>query len=128
MDFIYKIRRFILLLVLSRKNTVNRKSNPITLQLAKNIGVIFNAENIQQNDIIVEFSKYLKSLNEEIHLLGFLHKRDLGFQYPFPFVTDKDMNWYEKPGGGTSGFFMNEPFECKYFPIQNWWLQLNNRF
>ena len=96
--------------------------------MAKNIGVIFNAENIQQNDIIVEFSKYLKSLNEEIHLLGFLHKRDLGFQYPFPFVTDKDMNWYEKPGGGTSGFFMNEPFECKYFPIQNWWLQLNNRF
>ena len=111
MEFIYKIRRFILLIVLSRKNTLNRKSNPITLQMSKNIGVIFNAENIKRNDIIVEFNKYLKSLNKDVHLLGFLPKRDFGFQYPFPFITDKELNWYGKPNGGTSGFFMNEPFD-----------------
>jgi len=110
-EFINKIRRFILFFILRRKTANHKNSNPISLQLAKNIGIIFNAENIQRNDIIVEFTKHLKLLHKEVQLLGYLPKRDFGFQYPFPFITDKDLNWFGKPGGGTSGFFMNEPFD-----------------
>ena len=34
-------------------------------------------------------------------LLGFVPKREFGFQYPFPLISEIDTNWYGKPKGGT---------------------------
>ena len=111
MEFINQIRRFILLFLLRRKTAVSKNRNPVTIQHAEKIGILFNAENIKTNDVILEFSKHLKSLQKEVQLLGYLPKRDFGFQYPFPFISEKDTNWYGKPKGGTSGFFINTPFD-----------------
>ncbi|MBP8193481.1 MAG: hypothetical protein KAX69_07735 [Chitinophagales bacterium] len=111
MEFINQIRRFILLFLLRRKTAVSKNRNPVTIQHAEKIGILFNAENIKTNDVILEFSKYLKSLQKEVQLLGYLPKREFGFQYSFPFISEKDTNWYGKPKGGTSSYFINTPFD-----------------
>ena len=49
MEFINQIRRFILLFILHRKTAVSKKQNPVNLEVAKQIGILFNAENMLQN-------------------------------------------------------------------------------
>lgn len=106
-----RIQHFIFNLYLrfKNKNTANRF--PVSLHDAKNIGILFPAEDIPQNDIIMSFAQQLKSLQKDVQLLGYMPKREFGFQYPFPFISDKDTNWYGKPGGGTSGYFTRSPFD-----------------
>lgn len=108
---LHKIKHiiFYLFLRLKSKKEVNRQ--PVTLQNAKNIGIVFYADNIKQNDIIIEFTQKLKSLQKDVQLLGYMPKREFGFVYPFPFISDKDTSWFGKPGGGTSGFFTRSPFD-----------------
>ena len=111
MEFLEKIRRLIFKFILRRKTVVINNRQPITLNAAKKIGILFNAEDIKNNHIIVGFATHLKSLQKEVQLLAYLPKRAFGFQYPFPYITLKDTNWYGKPGGGTTGFFMRSPFD-----------------
>lgn len=105
------IKHIIFHLFLRFKSKKEVAREPVALQRAKNIGILFYANNINQNDIIIEFAQKLKSLQKDVQLLGYMPKREFGFVYPFPFISDKDTSWYGKPGGGTSGFFMRSPFD-----------------
>ena len=100
---------FYLFLRFKSKKEVNRQ--PVTLQNAKTVGVLFYADDIKQNDTLLEFTQKLKSLQKDVQLLGYMPKREFGFVYPFPFISDKDTSWFGKPGGGTSGFFTRSPFD-----------------
>jgi len=106
-----KLKHIVFFIFLRIKKKMNINRQPIPLQHAKNIGILFNADNIKQNDVVLEFTQKLKSLQKDVQLLGYMPKREFGFQYPFPFITNKDTTWYGKPGGGTSGFFMRSPFD-----------------
>ena len=106
-----KIKHIVFFIFLKIKKKIEIIRQPVTLQRAKSIGILFNAEDIANNDKIIDFSKKLKSNLKEVQLLGYLPKREFGFQYPFPFISNKDTTWYGKPGGGTSGFFTRSPFD-----------------
>jgi hypothetical protein len=111
MDYFSRIRNFIFNLHLRSKTKSKKDRSPVALTRAKRIGILFQAENIRANDMILEFAQQLKSTMKDVQLLGYLPKREFGFVYPFPFITSKDTTWYGKPGGGTSGFFMRSPFD-----------------
>lgn len=111
MSVFYRLKRFVLFFFLRIKKTKNIDRQPVSLSDAKNIGVLFYAQDIHQNDIILNFIQRLKAMQKDVQLLGYMPKREFGFVYPFPFITDKDTNWYGKPGGGTSGYFMKTPFD-----------------
>ena len=66
---------------------------------------------MSKNDVLLAFIQQLKLQQKDVQLLGFMPKREFGFVYPFPFITEKDTNWYGKPGGGTSGYFTRTPFD-----------------
>jgi len=108
---INKLKHIIFYFYLRFKNKKLAERQPISLKNAQHIGIIFQAENIQQNDSILAFSKKLKELHKDVQLLGYMPKREFGFQYPFPFISNKETSWYGKPGGGTSGFFTRSPFD-----------------
>ncbi len=110
MSFFNQIRNFIFRFIMSLKKNQHDR-NPISLDKAKKIGILFNAEDIKYNDRILEYAQKLKSLQKDVQILGYMPKREFGFMYPFPFITDKDTSWYGKPGGGTSGYFMRSPFD-----------------
>jgi hypothetical protein len=110
MAYFHQIRDFIFRLLLSLKKKYPER-NPVSLERAKTVGILFNAEDIPSNDSIVAFAQKLKSLQKEVQLLGYIPKRDFGFNYPFQFISDKDRNWYGKPKGDTTRYFMQNSFD-----------------
>ncbi len=106
-----KIKHFIFYLLLRIRGNKEINRQPVTLLTAKSIGILFYADNINQNDLLLEFVQQLKFMQKDVQLLGYMPKREFGFVYPFPFITNKDTNWYGKPGGGTSGYFTRSPFD-----------------
>lgn len=108
---LHRIQHIIFYLYLRFKNKKATERIPVSLDNAKSIGILFQAENIEQNDIITTFVRQLKSLQKDVQLLGYVPKREFGFQYPFPYISEKDISWFGKPGGGTSGFFTRSPFD-----------------
>ncbi|HQV79122.1 MAG TPA: hypothetical protein PLJ42_10860 [Chitinophagales bacterium] len=106
-----QLKNIILKIYLRFKNKKVISRIPISLQAANKIGIIFHGEDVRQNDTILAFVKHLKSIHKDVQLLGYLPKREFGFQYPFPFISNKDTTWYGKPGGGTSGFFTRDTFD-----------------
>ncbi len=109
MSYISRTRNAIFRFFIGLKKKEEHK--PVSLEQAKTIGILFHATDISTNDIILSFTQKLKSLQKDVQLLGYMPNREFGFVYPFPFITDKDTNWYGKPGGGTTGFFMRSPFD-----------------
>ncbi|MDB5225985.1 MAG: hypothetical protein JWN78_178, partial [Bacteroidota bacterium] len=97
MPVLESVRNYIFKNFLKAKNAAQKERRPIALHKAKRIGILFPAENIKANDVIIEFAQQLQSTLKDVQLLGYLPKREFGFVYPFPFITNKDTNWYGKP-------------------------------
>lgn len=106
-----KLKHFIFQFFLRLKTKKEISRQPVSLHNAKSIGILFYAIDIKQNDILIQFVQKLKSERIDVQLLGYMPKREFGFVYPFPFISEKDTNWFGKPGGGTSGYFMRSPFD-----------------
>lgn len=110
MAFIENIRSFIISQLIRNKKR-NKQLRFTDLERANSIGIIFKADNPNNNQTIVSFANQLKNSNKDIQLLGYIHKRDEQLNYPFPFISDKELTWYGKPGGGTVGYFIRNPFD-----------------
>jgi len=110
-ELIKNIRRIIIIFLLRRKKSDKKNRTPISLHAAKKIGILFSAENLNNNNVVIEFAQHLKSLQKEVQLLGYISKRDFGFQYPFPLISDKETTWYGKPASEASVIFMRSPFD-----------------
>ncbi|MEN9449057.1 MAG: hypothetical protein RJA25_2347 [Bacteroidota bacterium] len=92
-----------------QKETIAR--NPITLQKAKTIGILFEANNLQANDIVLKYTKHLKSQFKTVEILGYVPKRAFGFAYNFPLITDKNVGWYGKPDSPGINHFLESRFD-----------------
>lgn len=106
-----KIKHFFFYLFLRLKTKKETARLPLPLNDAKTIGILFYAGDVSKNDLLMAFIQQLKSQQKDVQLLGYMPKRELGFVFPFPFITEKDTNWYGKPGGGTSGYFTRSAFD-----------------
>ncbi|HOU47765.1 MAG TPA: hypothetical protein PLL99_08165, partial [Chitinophagales bacterium] len=61
-----KLKHIIFYFYLRLKNKKNAERLPISLQNAKSVGILFFADNIQQNDLVLAFSQQLKALQKEV--------------------------------------------------------------
>ncbi len=111
MSFLSKIKRFFFTVFLKFKRPAIKEHKPVSLLDAGKIGILFYADNIHINDIILDFSQKLKNTGKEVQLLGYMPKREFGFVFPFPFITNKEVSWYGKPGGTTSESFRLSSFD-----------------
>ncbi|MEZ4880693.1 MAG: hypothetical protein R2801_11080, partial [Chitinophagales bacterium] len=110
MDFIENIKSFIITQLIRNKKRDN-KLRFTDIERANSIGIIFKADNPNNNEVIVNFANQLKHNNKDIQLLAYINKRDEHINYPFPFISNKELTWYGKPGGGTVGYFIRNPFD-----------------
>lgn len=111
MQFLEWIRRLIFRFILRRNDHARYERKPVPLENAKRIGILFHAGNIAANDAILRFSQHLKASLKEVQLLAYLPKREFGFNYPFPYLTTKDTNWFGKPGGKETEYFVHTHFD-----------------
>ncbi|MBK9329256.1 MAG: hypothetical protein IPM95_08065 [Sphingobacteriales bacterium] len=111
MSFFSEIIRFFFYFFLKFKRPAVREHQPVSLLNAQKIGILFYADNIRINDIILAFSQKLKNAGKEVEVLGYIPKSELGFVFPFPFITNKDVSWYGKPCGSISESFIHSIFD-----------------
>jgi hypothetical protein len=111
MGWLDQLRTMVYSYFLKAKRPLDIIRTPLSLQKAKTIGILFDATDAENNDKVVAFAQHLKAANKEIQLLGYVDKRDPYQKYPFPFISQKETNWYGKPGGGTAGYFMRSAFD-----------------
>ncbi len=97
-----------------KKNTL-RDPKLIGLRKAKTVGLLFEATNIANHKPIQAFERELKDAGVEVKILGFVNqkftKKKPEPNYPFPFFTRNDLNWYLKPSIQISNTFAKQNFD-----------------
>lgn len=106
-----KIKLFLFRLFLRFRGKTDIVRQPVTLSHAKSIGILFDASDIKYNDLLQTYVRELKTQHKTVELLGYIPKREFGFVYPFPFITDKETGWYGKPGGQGTHHFIESRFD-----------------
>lgn len=105
------IKHFIFYLFLRLRTKKEIVRQPVSLAMAKTIGILFYADDVTKNDVLLAFIQQLKLQQKDVQLLGYMQKREFGFVYPFPFITDKETGWYGKPGGQGTHHFIESRFD-----------------
>lgn len=100
-----------------RRNALNSniKREAINFQQAKKIGILYDASNLEEFNIIKNYAKQIRALKKEVKALGFVNGKDLDYtQQPtidLDFFTIKNTNWYYKPFGIIIDNFVNEKYD-----------------
>ncbi|MFN8236929.1 MAG: hypothetical protein U0T77_02065 [Chitinophagales bacterium] len=111
MTLLFKIRHFFFTIFLKLNRSIIKEHRPVSLLNANRIGILFFADDMHSNDILLAFCQKLKDAGKEVVLLGYIPKREFGFAYPFPLITNKDVNWYGKPTGSNPESILHSPLD-----------------
>lgn len=105
------IRQSVFKHFVDRKINRSVKHHPVSLSAAKKIGILFSADHETESRMVEEYAEDLRQQGKEVQLLAYLDKRNSDKNYLFPYITGKDITWFGKPKGGTTGFFIKYPFD-----------------
>ena len=84
---------------------------PIALQNATLIGIIFNASHYEEMMAAIEYSKNLGVFKKNIKLMGFVNDKKATSSFPFPFFTKSDLNWLKRPKCSQVDTFIDIEFD-----------------
>jgi len=96
------------------------KINPREIQVfnlsqSATIGMVYDATNRQDYEMVKKFAKYLKEKGKSVMALGFINSKDPGSlrntQLEYRFFTKKDLNWYFKPNCLEVNNFIERRFD-----------------
>ncbi len=112
MSWLKRIRSSVHKFFLNRKLTgFIYKRETVNLNDANLIGILFNASYPQNISIVNEYASYLRDLGKKTEVLGFFKSsKDKSKKY-FPFFTNKELNWYLKPGGKSVSQFIKQDYD-----------------
>jgi len=94
---------------------VRRNRSIQSLKDSKTIGIIYDATDEKNHDIVCDFVKYFQENMKIVKAIGYLNFPRLP-HYCFPklsfdYFTRKDLNWYFKPGTQRVQDFINEEYD-----------------
>ncbi len=130
MKFIDNTKHFFGIRILKNKlRGISRETIVCNINDAKSVGIIYNATNLMNFEIIKDFAKTLMNKKIEVSALGYVHSKKLIDHYlyrkGFDFITKNNLNWYYKPASNIVSGFIKKPFDIlinlsleDYYPIQ----------
>jgi hypothetical protein len=90
----------------------SKKHTSCNFRDAKSIGIIFNAGNEKERDIVLEYKKRLeRDHRKKVRLLGFKDVKELTAQEIYPCFCNKDIGWNQAPKREDILDFIEEPFD-----------------
>jgi len=82
---------------------------------AKEIGIVYNANQVISYEIIKDLTKDLGEKGIKVNALGYVQSKQLIDHYlyrkGFDFFTNNDLNWYNKPISQNVKDFTRKPFD-----------------
>jgi hypothetical protein len=92
-----------------------RKPKSFGLDQANSIGIIFDASEKGNLEIVKKFVSSLKDEKKKVRVLGYYNLKELPFELnsklDYDYFSKKDINWHLKPGNSIVTNFANEPFD-----------------
>ena len=92
-----------------------RSMTSCNIDEAKTIGILFNATNPGNFEVIKEFVSSFSNKKSSIDVMGFVDDKQLIDQYlyrkGFEFFTRNQLNWYYKPNIPSVEDFIKKPFD-----------------
>lgn len=82
------------------------------LQDAKSIGIIFDASNKEDFELVKKYVNYLKEMRKKVKVIGFFSSKEVPAltysKLEYDFFTSKQTNWYGKPSDVFIDNFIEE--------------------
>ncbi len=106
-----------------------RHHKSVSFQEAHKIGILYDATNEKNYDIIKNLVKEIRSHHKEVQALGYFNRKNLPAnrfaKLGLDFFTKKSVNWYMKPGNPIVHNFIQTDFDIlinlnieKCFPLK----------
>ncbi len=99
--------------------------NPVEYQKAKNIGVLVNASDPQNIEIVKKFVATNSKSMRNVKVLAYFHDKEEHPNFPYSYFGKKDINLISKPSGPIVEQFINQPFDILFNLCQEKNLMLN---
>jgi hypothetical protein len=87
------------------------KRESIDFENAKNIGILFNATELADRQIVLDFSKELKNQGKKVKLMGFLNDKDKNANHVFDHFNKSDLDWALRPKQEGIETFIKQRFD-----------------
>ena len=92
-----------------------RERSVMSLDKALTIGILFDATENEDFDLVKKYVTYLRDLKKKPKAIGFFSNREVPkstyAKLEFDYFSYKDLNWQQKPSGIVIENFINEEFD-----------------
>ncbi len=90
---------------------IDLRRQPVTYESAQNIGVLFDATELNHRERVIQFSKDLTSKDKKVKLLGFFNNKQEVVNFPFKAFNKTNVDWLMRPKGEAVQSFINTDFD-----------------
>ncbi len=98
--------------VAKRKPAAGRGA--VTWKNAKQIGILFNADDPSTRKQILRYAEALRKKGKQVRILGFLTEAQEGQEFAFRTFSKKDIDWQFRPKGSEVQAFMKQSFDLMF--------------
>lgn len=92
-----------------------RKPNKFNFGRIKTVGIIFDATNTDDYEIVKRYVVYLREHMKKVKVLGFFSTKEIPAltysKLEYDFFSTKELNWIEKPDSALIRNFINEEYD-----------------
>jgi hypothetical protein len=101
--------------LLRQYNGIHRQGEIINMDRVKKIGIIYRADNTEDEENVMKYSEILRGRGKNVTTLGFFNAKEpaknINESADRQYFAIKDTNWYFKPFSSYFETFMNEDFD-----------------
>lgn len=101
------------------------KRSPVEYQQAKKIGVLVNATDPNNIEVVKKFVSTNSNGKRHVKVLAYFNDKEEHPNFPYSYFGKKDVNLISKPSGQTVKQFINQPFDILFNLCQEENLMLN---
>ena len=95
--------------------TRNRKANKFSFDSCKTVGILFDATNAEDYEIVKRYVLYLREFRKKVNVIGFFDTKQMPpmtySKLEYDFFSQKEINWMGKPAGIIIQNFINEEYD-----------------
>ncbi|MGZ4034493.1 MAG: DUF6913 domain-containing protein [Bacteroidia bacterium] len=107
----------------------NRKPNRFSFEKIKTVGILFDATNSEDYEIVKRYVVYLREHLKKVKVIGFFSTKEIPAltysKLEYDFFSTKEINWLGKPSSPVVQNFINEEYDLlidlnirDYFPLK----------
>lgn len=83
----------------------------VSFESARTIGLLFEATELKERDIALDYASNLKKRGKKVRLLGFFDNKLDNPNFTFPHFNRKNIDWAQRPTGEEVEAFLKQPFD-----------------